>query len=55
MSLDLASYEVVNNNHSTLCRWMQQGLLDLVFCNLEEAQALAKVGASSSLRPQHAE
>ncbi|KAK9805458.1 hypothetical protein WJX73_009511 [Symbiochloris irregularis] len=43
VSLDLASYEVVNNNHATLLRWMQQGLLNLVFCNLEEAQALAKV------------
>lgn len=43
VSLDLASFEVVNNNHATLLRWMTEGLLDLVFCNLEEAEALAKV------------
>lgn len=57
VSLDLASFEVVNNNHSTLLRWMQKGLLDLVFCNLEEAQALAQVwthAAAASLTIQAA-
>jgi sugar/nucleoside kinase (ribokinase family) len=42
VSIDLASFELVENCIDTLLRLLKQGLIDLVFANEEEAVALLK-------------
>ena len=42
VSLDLASFELVRSCKGTLLQLMEEGLLDLVFANEEEAVALAE-------------
>lgn len=42
-SIDLASFELVQHCHETLHRLLQHQLIDLLFCNLAEAHALAQV------------
>ena len=43
--MDLASFEVATNCFSALKHLLHSGCLDLVFCNEEEAGAVAKVTA----------
>jgi sugar/nucleoside kinase (ribokinase family) len=42
VSLDLASFELVRSCKDTLVQLLEEGLLDLVFANEEEAVALAE-------------
>ena len=43
VSLDLASFEVVRNCQHTLLKLLREGLVDILFCNTAEAEALAEV------------
>ncbi|KAK9829366.1 hypothetical protein WJX72_005432 [[Myrmecia] bisecta] len=43
VSMDLASFEVIRNCTSALQSLLDEGLVDIVFCNEEEAEALAQV------------
>ncbi len=43
VSLDLASFEVVQNCSATLKELLGGGTLEIVFCNEEEAVALTEV------------
>ena len=43
MSLDTASFEVVTNCWASLLDLLQQGLVDILLCNEDEAFAVAKV------------
>ena len=43
VSLDLASFEVVHNCQHTLLTVLREGLVDILFCNTAEAEALAEV------------
>ena len=47
MSIDLASFEVVENCFTELHSFLQQGSFDMVLCNEEEAAAIAKVDKAS--------
>ena len=40
VSLDLASFEVVRNCRAQLCSLLDEGLVDLLFCNEDEAAEL---------------
>lgn len=44
VSLDLASFEVVRSCQDTLLKLLREGLVDILFCNTAEAEALAEVG-----------
>ena len=50
VSLDLASFEVVRNRREALEEILRSGMIDLVFCNEDEARELAR-GTSSEARP----
>ncbi|KAL4853031.1 putative sugar kinase [Chlorella vulgaris] len=50
LSLDLASFEVVANCWAALCSLLQERLVDIVFCNEQEAAALCQA-ASVQLPP----
>ena len=43
MSLDLASFEVVRGCAGALLDLLRENLLDIVFCNEQEATALVEV------------
>lgn len=43
VSLDLASFELVHNCGDALARVLTEGLVDVVFCNEEEACAVLKL------------
>ena len=43
ISLDLASFEVVRSCQDTLLKLLREGLVDILFCNTAEAEALAEV------------
>ncbi len=43
VSMDLASFELVRNCAGVLLGLLRERLLDLVFCNEQEAAALAEV------------
>ena len=43
VSIDLASFEVVQNCFGQLQTFLESGSFDLVLCNEEEAAAIAKV------------
>lgn len=43
VSLDTASFEVVTNCWASLLHLLQQGLVDILLCNEDEALAVAKV------------
>ena len=43
VSLDLASFELVHACQGLLLEVLQGGLVDLVFCNEQEAAAVAQV------------
>ena len=45
VSLDLASFELVKDS-AVLVELLREGCVDLVFCNEEEAQALAEVATA---------
>lgn len=44
--MDLASFEVVKSCQKTLKALLAEGLVDIVFCNEEEAEALCEVSIS---------
>lgn len=48
VSLDAASFEVVTNCWASLLPLLQQGLIDVLLCNEEEALAVAKVRLANS-------
>lgn len=48
VSLDLASFEVVQSCQDTLLKLLREGLVDILFCNTAEAEALAEVAHVSS-------
>ncbi|KAI3426463.1 hypothetical protein D9Q98_008830 [Chlorella vulgaris] len=45
VSLDLASFEVVANCWAALCSLLQERLVDIVFCNEQEAAALCQAAS----------
>ena len=49
MSLDTASFEVVRNCWQSFVSLLQEGLVDLLLCNEDEALAVAEAGS----QPQH--
>lgn len=51
VSLDTASFEVVTNCWPSLLHLLQQGLVDILLCNEDEALAVAKVQAAPSPNP----
>lgn len=56
VSLDLASFELVHNCGDALARVLREGLVDVVFCNEEEACAvleLAQLGGDGSAVAGH--
>ena len=46
MSLDLSSFELVEHCKETLLQLLKEGLVDIVACNEEEAEAFSKVDVS---------
>ncbi len=48
VSLDLASFETVRDCREGLTSVLREGLVDLLFCNEQEAQAYAQVSQFSS-------
>lgn len=44
ISLDLSSFEIVRINHDFIWELLQDGVIDLIFCNQEEARMMTSLG-----------
>lgn len=55
VSLDLASFELVHNCGDALARVLREGLVDVVFCNEEEACAVLQLPQLGGANGRHVE